>query len=210
MANTRIDYLTAQQGYERAILATFSTATVSQIVDGKKWYPTATSALLEYSNVWPLEVCAAVCAILSPRNSWKQNLEGVRRIARDVSQGRSWAPVVAGVRRNVAKAWETANDGDVFRVTGPKVSAFYQNLLGNLQRVTIDVWAARAAGVPDAEMTHLDRTRYVTLERAYQNVARELGFLPAELQAICWIVQRGHGEGTMGGTNQPRWAKGGE
>lgn len=207
MAQSRIDYIRSQQGYERAVLRMFSEATAAHIVEGKLWYPNASEALEAYGNVWPLEVAAAVCAILSPRNSWKQNLEGVRRIARTVSHGNVLPPVTAGIPRNVQKAWETANDGDVSRVTGPKVSAFYQNLLGNLQRVTIDVWAAQAAGVPDAEMRHLDGKRYVTLERAYQNVARQLGFLPAELQAICWIVARGHGEGTMAGTRQARWNK---
>lgn len=111
-------------------------------------------------------------------------------------QGQSLMPTkgVAGLASNRNKAWDIANGGDIAQVTGPKVSSFYANLCGDLQRVTIDVWAARVAGVADSDMSHLDGNRYAHLERAYQVVAKDIGFAPAELQAICWIVVRGKGE----------------
>lgn len=204
----RIDFVAKQLTYQANILATFRQATSLQIADGKVWYPQAIEELDAYKHVWPSHrVRAAVCAMLSPRITWASNLEGVKRISKAILQYSSLCPTVAGLRRNVDKAWETAHDSDLTRVSGPKVSAFYANLCGDFQRVTIDVWAARTAGVSDSEMTHLDRNRYKCLERAYQTIAAELYFQPAELQAIVWIVERGHGDGTMAGTNQPRWNK---
>ncbi len=205
---SRINFVTRQIAYESAILAVYSRATAQQITDGLSWYPQAMRELEVYSDIWNVRERAAVCAILSPRITWASNLEGVKRIAKAIRQGWNVQPTVAGVRRNVSKAWDTAQDKDVTRVSGPKVSAFYANLCGDFNRVTIDVWAARAAGVSEVEMSHLDRNRYKCLERAYQNVAYELALNPAALQAIVWCVQRGHGEGTQQGTNQVRWTKG--
>lgn len=200
---SHIDWYARQLEYEKNILATFTLATAAQIVDGKRWYPEAIKALEAfqashnsnwYLPDWDNKRAAAVCAVLSPRITWASNITGVKRIAKAVGDRNSLCPVVAGVRRNVDKAWQIATGGPLSLVTGPKVSSFYANLCGNFERVTIDVWAARAAGVSDDEMTHLDRTRYASLERAYQAVAHELSFQPAELQAICWIVVRGKGE----------------
>lgn len=188
-----------QLEWETSILKAFRQATADQIVEGRRWYPEASKALEELRLTSGLQLdsrpVAAICAVLSPRITWQSNLEGVRRILRARRQGSSICPTVAGVRRNVDKAWTIAlGEGSTADVTGPKVSAFYANLCGDLSRVTIDVWAARAAGVADTDMSHLDRYRYMYLERAYQVVAAELGFKPAELQAICWIVVRGKGE----------------
>lgn len=191
------DWYAKQLEYETNILATFLQATPSQIVEGKRWYPQAIENLAGIGKQYAVASkakLAAVCAVLSPRISWQSNLEGVRRIYKAIASGSSICPTVAGVSRNVSKAWEIANGASVELVSGPKVSSFYANLSGDFSRVTIDVWAARAAGVPLEEMSHLDRSRYASLERAYQAVAKELSFEPAELQAICWIVTRGKGD----------------
>lgn len=194
MGKSRIDFIAKQLDCEAKILGAFWQATVDQIADGLAWYPEAIQALADHADIWSQSQRAAVCAILSPRVAWRTNLTAVAKMARAIRQGSGICPSVAGVSRNVVRAWETANDGDVTRVSGPKVSAFYANLCGDFQRVTIDVWAARAAGIQEQSMNHLDRNRYKYLERAYQAVANELHLQPAQLQAIVWIVTRGKGE----------------
>jgi len=211
-SKTHLKYLKLQQKYERHILATFARANASQIVEGKAWYPYAKAQLSQYVSLWGMERAAAICAVLSPRCTWQENLIGVRKIARAFDSGSRIVPVMAGLNRNIDKAWDIANGDSLQRVSGPKVTRFYANLCGDLQRVTCDVWAARAAGckarLPKGatdeqiaeETARLVQaaTRpgyaYDTLEKAYQNVAAKLGFEPAELQAICWIVVRGKGE----------------
>ena len=201
--------------YESNIIRTYGLATQAERLDGIEWYPRAIEALEHIRlsacgpiALWdkPARVVPAICAVLSPRNSWKTNLDGTRKLVRAASQGLRLCPTVAGVRRNADKAWSLAHTGDLGTVSGPKVSAFFANLCGDFERVTIDVWAARACGITDERlMNHLDRTRYVSIETAYRNAARTLDLLPAQLQAICWIVERGHGYGTVAGTNQSRW-----
>lgn len=194
--------------YEKNILETFARATADQISDGMVWYPRAIESLERIrANVnYPpyladkdMRVIPAICAMLSPRVAWGTNLDATRKLVTAASQGLRVCPTVAGVRKNVSKAWETANDGCISRISGPKVTAFFANLCGDFDRVTLDSWAARAAGIPDEIHNHIDRGRHVDLETAYQNVARMVGFRPAELQAIVWIVARGHGEETTQG-----------
>ena len=211
----RIDHLGNVSQFETRILESYALATRAEISDGKTWYTRAAESLeaIRLTACGPVvrweksaRVVPAICAVLSPRNSWQNNVDGTRKIVRAASQGNRVPPIVAGVRRNVNKAWMIAETGDTALVSGPKVSAFFANLCGDFERVTIDVWAARVCGITDEKiMNHLDRTRYVSIEIAYRNAARTLGLLPAQLQAICWIVERGHGDGTIAGTNQARW-----
>lgn len=192
------DWYALQLDWEKSILQTYLSATPAQIVEGKRWYPQAIATLRDIDASTGLlsdyTRAAAVCAVLSPRITWDTNVKGTRALVRAVSQGLRVPPSVAGVRSNVDRAWDIANGGDIAQVSGPKVESFFANLCGDFQRVTCDTWAARAAGIDDKHHNHLDRMRYKHLEIAYQTVARELEFEPAELQAICWIVVRGKGE----------------
>lgn len=194
----RVQWLRKQQRFERNILKVYARATASDIADGKIWYPYAieTFARIDHSSLWTKERRAAIAAILSPRVTWAENVKNVETIHRAVSQGLRVVPVMAGLNRNIAKAYAVASgERELDAVSGPKVSCFYANLCGDFQRVTLDVWAGRAAGLTETETNAGIRgQRYEYLERAYQNVARSLGFLPAELQAICWVVVRGKGE----------------
>jgi hypothetical protein len=192
----KVQWLRRQYRYERNILAVFTRATASDIVDGIAWYPYASQTLATIAPDWTVEKRAAVCAILSPRVTWKENITGFGKLHKAALLANRLPPVMAGLNRNIAKAHDVALDArGINAVSGPKVSCFYANLSGNLERVTLDVWAGRAAGLTEAETDKGIRgKRYEYLEKAYVRVARELGFKPAELQAICWVVVRGKGE----------------
>lgn len=192
----RAQWLRKQKRFERNILEMFLSATAADIIDGKAWYPHATAKLAELAPQWGIEKRAAVCAIISPRITWRENIIGFRKLVNAARNHSSVTPVMAGLNRNIQKAYDVAGDHrGIEAVSGPKVSCFYANLSGNLERVTLDVWAGRAAGLTIEETNSGIRgKRYEYLEQAYINVAHELGFQPAELQAICWIVVRGKGE----------------
>lgn len=86
------------------------------------------------------------------------------------------------------QAWSIAHGADPLDVlNGPKVRRFYLNITGDHSVVTVDVWAARAAGV-DGKLTG---ARYLAVERAYQNAARIVGMTPRDLQAAVWVHTRG-------------------
>lgn len=192
----RAQWLRKQKRFERNILEVFLSATAADIIDGKAWYPSATAKLAELAPHWSTAKRAAVCAIISPRITWKENIVGFRKLVNAARDHSSITPVMAGLNRNIQKAYDVALDKrGCDAATGPKVSCFNANLSGNLERVTLDVWAGRAAGLTAIETdSGIRGKRYEYLECAYQNVAHELGFLPAELQAICWVVVRGKGE----------------
>ena len=191
------DYTQDIKAWRRALCRVYRRATAAQVDAGRAWYANAAAALAEYTGeVWTGTQAAAICAVLSPRVTWKENITGVRKMHKAARERLRVCPVVAGTRRNVYKAWQIAQAGEsaAALVSGPKVSSFYANLRGDYNRVTIDVWAARAAGVSDSVMTHLDRRRYTALVTAYRLAAMDCGHTPAQFQAIVWTVTRGNHE----------------
>ncbi len=86
----------------------------------------------------------------------------------------------ANVRKAVAVL-----DG-LARPTGPKVSRFARNLAGDASVVTVDRWAARAAGAPESGGARW----YITIESAYRAAAREARLSPAQFQAVLWVALR--------------------
>jgi hypothetical protein len=190
------DYKSLQPTWERNILEVYQSATPEQIETGAGWYPLACETVRAYAgDVWNAETSAAVCAVLSPRITWGENTKALRLFHMAAAQGLRVPPSnVAGLRSNVERAWYIAQTGDVSPVSGPKVTSFYANLRGDFSRVTLDVWAARAAGIPENLHSHIDRARYVHLSQSYARVAALTGHAPAVLQAIVWVTVRGRHE----------------
>lgn len=75
-------------------------------------------------------------------------------------------------------------------LSGPKVSAFAENLLGNLQPVVIDVHMARLLGMlqPHGGVRITDLRK---AQRIIERTAALLGWQPAECQAALWSYQVG-------------------
>jgi hypothetical protein len=188
------DYTQDIKAWRRALCRVYARATAEQIQAGGEWYANAAAVLAAFLDVWTGTQAAAVCAVLSPRVAWKENITGVRKMHKAARERLRVCPTVAGTRRNVERAWTIAQAGDTSLVSGPKVSSFYANLCGDYNRVTIDIWAARAAGVSDSVMSHLDRRRYTALVTAYRLAAMDCGHTPAQFQAIVWTVTRGNHE----------------
>lgn len=72
-------------------------------------------------------------------------------------------------------------------LSGQKVNAFYNNIIGNYNFVTIDVWILRY-------FKHTKKTFNLTDYRYYSRIIRKLAekmnLLPCELQAVLWERQR--------------------
>ena len=137
-----------------------------------------------------LRVAAGVIAAVSPMNVWSGNILAAERILAAAARGDRRAPR-AGLSANVAKAWRIARAGErpLDVLSGPKVRAFYRNILGDLSAVTVDRWAARAAGVPDSYPG--TAAGYARCEEAYREAALKVGLAPAILQAVVWCNIRG-------------------
>lgn len=172
-------------------------ATADDLALGLAWYDNAgaiaESLARESDYRLSQRHCAGVIAALSPRCQWGANVAGARAIVRAAINGHP-EPVVAGTKGNRRKAWRIANGADPDAVlSGPKVRAFWANICGDVEVVTVDVWAARAAEGRDNAQAPV-RRRYAICAEAYRRAARRRGMTPRDAQAAVWTVfRRTHG-----------------
>jgi hypothetical protein len=184
---------------EFAILTMYLSATEEQREQGEAWYQTAKDAAKELAKQYDVSYrCAAgVIAVLSPRSKWNKNKEDAKAILRAVTSGSKIVPVCSAYGANVRKAWRIAKGESPASVLGgPKVNAFYRNICGDYNGVTVDVWAARVAEPYNHRFPGRDKD-YAVIADAYSSAAEKLGTWPAFVQAICWVaVRKDDGNGT--------------
>jgi hypothetical protein len=76
-------------------------------------------------------------------------------------------------------------------LSGNKVKSFAENLKGNYDAVTIDVWMLRFLGI---NKTSVNEKLYNKLAEIIREQAKKEGLKPAEYQAICWTyIRSGYG-----------------
>ena len=161
-------------------------ATPAECAAGAEWYATARATARELATAYgvPLEVAAGVIAATSPRERWARNVF----VATEILRGGT----PTGLSSNMARARRVVAAGDSwagdYGPTAPKVSAFYANIMGNEDAVTIDTWMLVAGGLTRQNMTAL---QYAALADSLRKVAAEFHLSPAVAQAIIWVVVRG-------------------
>lgn len=204
----------AVRRYQRALLSVWDAADGDARTYGARWYADAlreATALGARYGFTPAQA-AGVIAALSPRVGWRQNLadaETVLSWAEDARDGLPCADYVAlasacqAFRANVVKACEVvALDDPLGALNGPKQRAFYRNIMGDADGVTVDVWATRAA-TRGALNGPRSAREYAAIERAYQRAARAVGVAPRDFQAAVWIALRARASssdnGNLGG-----------
>jgi hypothetical protein len=130
-----------------------------------------------------VRAAAGVIAALSPRMRWSVNLTAADNLLAGEPNER-----VAGYNANVVKARRIANGERPLDVLGgPKVRAFYRAIMGEREEVVVDVWMARAMGVPPEDVS----ARYTELAAAVADAARAVGVPAADFQALIWVQVRG-------------------
>lgn len=169
----------------RRILRTFDRATVSDLEAGARWYDSAgeLASSLATPEV-PREHVAAVIAALSPRTSWARNIAGATAL---LQSGPGAARKTGCIGRNVETA-RTAKRHGPGVLNGPKTQRFAANIIGDREAVTVDVWAARVAGIDERQLALVGV--YDAIEHAYRLAARRRGVDPATMQAVTWVVAR--------------------
>lgn len=174
------------------ILRTYVLASDADIADGMAWYDEARALGAELS---PGDVArgVGVIAALSPMTAWPLN---VRRAREVFATG-----TTAGLRNNVAKAERIFNGESPLDVlSGPKVTSFFHNIMGDGMAVTVDRHAIDVAYgrvQTDSERAKaVSGKRYGIIRDAYSHVAQilsdEMGRIVtgAQLQAIVWVYWR--------------------
>lgn len=174
----------------------------SDVSLGCAWYPAAQRIIREWSDHYELPVTTVACVIsaLSPQCSWERNLI----IANDILARRP--PSIGGALHACIRKAEILRDehdtsngtlaylSTFYRMRrvfpcGPKVANFAENLAGNMHEyVTVDTHGCQAAlNNPLATVT-LKWTPYRIFADCYTAVACEVGYSPAEFQAIIWYT----------------------
>jgi hypothetical protein len=175
----------------RKLRQTLRKATPEDVAAGEAWYREARSTAADIAGETgcSLETAAGVIAALSPRCQWASNVKNARRVLQAAAAGADTSPAV-NTKANRRTSWDIAMGADAAdRLRGPKTNAFYHNIMGDEDAVTVDVWAMRAAGL--SGKTSPTRRQYADIAAAYRRVAKDFGMSPAMAQATAWIVVRG-------------------
>ncbi len=139
-----------------------------------QWYESANQELRKLFGK-DAKLFAALLAATSPCQQVKRNFR-LAKIAFDTRDYPSGIlPCVAG---NIDRALKGQP------LSGRKVRAFAQNLQGNLNVVTVDVWMYRYFGLKATDKN------YTRIERLVYFLAKRYELKPAELQAILWTAIR--------------------
>lgn len=165
------------------ILRTFDSASKADVEAGARWYDEAgdLAITLAARHGRTVEQTASVIAALSPRTTWSRNVAGAALLLAEDE-------VLPGlIGRNVTQARDALDRG-FDALTGPKTSRFARNIAGDRESVTVDVWAARVAGLDEDLLQRVGA--YDAVEHAYRLAARRRGVDPATIQATTWIVAR--------------------
>lgn len=184
-ATRRARYAAEHRHWRDRLLRAWSLASPDALEAGGLWYPRAedvVAALAHHHNVGR-PTAAGVIAALSPQLRWRENIEAAHALL-------GGARRVRGYPNNIDKARRIANGAAPDLILGgDKVCAFWANLLGSRQAVTIDTWAQRVAIGRMADQPK--SAKYARIARAYVAAAEMVGCPPREFQAIIWTATRG-------------------
>lgn len=190
--------LPSQTAMVRRITRAYRAASAADRTAGIGWYD---AAWREACKIWPErpDLAAGVLAALSPRCQWSINVAWAYALVHAARTGDACPDI--STRANRRTAWAIATTGadplthlgkvsHTGRVkSGHKVRAFYANITGDHDAVTVDVWAYRAAtGRETADITGVE---YRAIAAAYVRAAAIVGVSPRDCQAAVWVATRG-------------------
>lgn len=194
-------------------------ATAKMGAPKKGWYEASTKALIDVFGLEDAPRFASLLASTSPQTSVEMNLLNslniwrnwnaagrprdaakIRQIMGDSVPGtKGEESVLEAWAQNTVRALSADNPASVV-LSGPKVDSFYQNLVGDVWRVTNDAHMANISGIRQ-DLLRVSPTEAQLLARnpgyspAYAAMAArvreggaEAGMLPAEAQETIWSV----------------------
>ena len=152
------------------------------------WYSDATKLIKElYGENWQLfiDILAATSPRQSVKRNWRQSdkilAAYIDRENRPDRFGDILGRCMPTHLNNIIRALQKRP------ISGPKVSRFAENLKGNLDVVTIDVWICKAYRLEQKQLTE---SVYNRLEQKMQGDAKRQDIAPANWQAVLWFAVR--------------------
>ena len=185
-----------KNGGVKNIVAVYNEATPEEKEYWGKWYHHAKENVQDLAKKYnlPFPITAAVVAVLSPGNKWKNNLLAADRLLGNNANPSEPPKVISGYPRQIARAQDILNSGDVGKVTGPKVTVFFQSLLSPetvekhlvLDGHAINIWRGEKPNLKQISMPN-KAERQKMLED-YQTAAEQLGVPVQAIQAVTWYI----------------------
>ncbi len=156
------------------------------------WYVEARvlSQQLAFDRPFSASQCAGVISALSPLKSWDENI----KIAHDF--------IEYGIRSHMFTFVEKAElimncDGTDEAIldilNGRKISAFYLNIMGRSDVVTIDRHALSVVlgrDTNDNDYAGMTARQYAFFQECYITAAYKMGIVPSMMQSVTWLVYR--------------------
>lgn len=186
-----------------ALLSWYRNAPEDVKHEGRGWYDAQREMVRELAALHGIDVetIAAVIAALSPMTRWTENVAGAIRMLREFERDpNGLAPRGCTLFwKNAAKAWWLLHGHNGLGgpmtpaqafAQSPKVFAFWRNLIGDENEVTVDTWMLRAMGVGERFGNGLKPKPYRELAQDIRDAARRVGETPAQFQAIVWVAIR--------------------
>lgn len=173
-----------------AIERTLDKATDDHMSEGSAWYSAANAEAIRLSEQsgYSVEQVAAAISHLSPRLHWSRNLRAANEL---VFTGHAHAVMSRGLAK-AKEALESDDPVETFSPTAFKTTAFYHNIVGDLDQVTVDVWASRLVNVDEKTLGRVGM--YQAVSHAYRLAAKSFDIKPAEAQSVSWTVIRGRAD----------------
>lgn len=165
------------------------------------WYQRQSKWIRKVATEYDIEseVVAGMVAVMSPQVTWEQQVNWTPRVLDQLAHGEKNPTALnhPGFITNKTKAFRIYESRDPESIlSGPKVTAFWSNLCGNLRPVTVDTHMVDAAlglrSISDREgIGTLTDHRYRCIAEAVTAIAASSSsFEPAEVQAIIWTYRR--------------------
>lgn len=191
---------------EHNILACYLRATDQDRALGLEWYKVAhdDASRIAVRYQVPLDRVIGVIAALSPSTEWGRNLLESEWLISAHVKGHRLPMVGVYGKRNVAKAVRILANGHALTEfsakTSPKVRAFYQCLLHpetsdvvcidrHAKALALNIGSSRKGYASNDELSTVrSAAESDYLARHYQRIAKRLGLVPHQLQAICWVT----------------------
>lgn len=182
--------------------AAFARVNDDDVRFGREAYWTYRHAMIRFSQFYRtgfVQTTEAFVA-LSPNNDYHGNLRSLAAVLFSAASGTPFSELTistyraCGLRalsyvRGVASFSDT--------VTGPKITAFRDNILypDASKRVTIDghmiaVWHGRDLTMKEAASLLKSRAQYAEIEDGFRKFARKIGFSCNQLQATLWASRK--------------------
>ncbi len=156
-------------------------AALQECYYARNWYKDDIKHIQE--NFADSKLFSALLAATSPRVSVSRSYKMSIHIYNQFNSGQAidYTGIIPAAIGNIKRALAGQE------LSGPKVRSFYQNLIGNENAVTIDVWMLKFFGIHNKGLTV---KQYGKLADKVRRYAKRIGLTPSSLQAILWTYTR--------------------